>query len=135
MRIIQFRYAVKEFQVLLYKTNNSSQHYSLVCTQLNGSTYCYISLTIQLSINHLFTQSLIVKQFYLTHIQDPIRATTPSQSEPGSNGNEEVLHISLSSRTRTSPSDGLMLHPGFFLRARACVWGVLALCSRCILQL
>ena len=31
--------------------------------------------------------------------------TTSGQSEPGSNGNEEVLHIPQSSRTGTSLSD------------------------------
>ena len=79
---------VKEFQVLLFNTNNSIQHHSFICTQLKGSKYCYVSLTIQLSIYHLFTRlndqtvllltiqfsisylfahSLNVKQFYLTH--------------------------------------------------------------------
>ena len=84
--IFQFRYA--EFQVLLFNTYNSCQHYSFVYTQLNGSKYCYVSLTIQLdicyffylqlndqtvlfktiqlSISHLFAHSLNVKQFYLT---------------------------------------------------------------------
>ena len=39
-------------------------------------------------------------------------ATTPGQSGPGSNGNEEVLHISQSSSiTGTSPSDCLGLYP------------------------
>ena len=40
-------------------------------------------------------------------------ATTRSQSEPGSDGNEGVLHISQSSSiTGTSPSDFLMSYPG-----------------------
>ena len=60
-----------------------------ICTQSNGSKYCYVSLTIQLDISHLFTW-LNVKQFYVTHRSG---ATTPSQSGPGSNGNEGVLHI------------------------------------------
>ena len=69
---------VKSFQVLLYNTYNSIwyylfvdsevvasiaintnysiQHNSFVCTQLNGSKYCYVSQTIKLNINHLFTQ-------------------------------------------------------------------------------
>ena len=33
-----------------------------------------------------------------------------SQTEPGSNGNEEVLSISQSSRTEASPSDCLVSH-------------------------
>ncbi len=43
-------------------------------------------------------------------------ATTPGQSRPGSNGNEEVLFIPQSSSiTRDSPSDCLMSHPGYSL--------------------
>ena len=34
--------------------------------------------------------------------------TTPSLSEPGSNGNEGALHIPQSSRTGILPSDGLV---------------------------
>ena len=48
---------VKEFQVFLLNTNNPIQHYSFVCTELNGSIYWYISLTIQLNISHFFTYS------------------------------------------------------------------------------
>ena len=44
--IFQFRYAVKEFQVLIFNTNNSIKYYSFICTQLNGSRYCLLSLTI-----------------------------------------------------------------------------------------
>ena len=36
-------------------------------TKLNNSKYCHVSLTIQLNISHLFTLSLNVRQFYLTH--------------------------------------------------------------------
>ena len=32
---------------------------SFVCTQLNGFKYCYVSLTIQLIISHLFAHSLL----------------------------------------------------------------------------
>ena len=39
-------------------------------------------------------------------------ATTLGQSEPGSNGNEWVLHIFQSPRTRASQSDSLMSYPG-----------------------
>ena len=35
-----------------------------------------------------------------------IDTTTPSQSWPGSDGNESVLHIPQSSRTGVTPSDG-----------------------------
>ena len=69
--------------------------YKHKATKLNGSKYCYVSLRIQLNINHfiytqlndqtvlfqtihfskghLFAQSLNVKQFYLTRILDSIR--------------------------------------------------------------
>ena len=44
-------------------------------------------------------------------------ATTPSQSEPGSDGNEGVIHIHQSSSiTGTSPSDGLVSYPGHSLQ-------------------
>ena len=43
--IFQFRCTVKKFQVFLFNTNNSIQHYSFVFIQLNGSVYCYVSLT------------------------------------------------------------------------------------------
>ena len=75
------------FTLLLFNTNYSPEHYSFICTQLNGFKYCYVFLIIQLnisylftelnnqtiiflkiqfSISHLFTHSLNVKQFYLT---------------------------------------------------------------------
>ena len=38
--------------------------------------------------------------------------TTLGQRGPGSNNNEGVLHNSRSSRTRASPSDGLVLYSG-----------------------
>ena len=84
---------VKSFKYY-QSTHNSIQHHSFVCTQLNYFNYCYISLTIELNISHLFTQlndqsvqfltiqfslshlfahSLNVTQFYLTHRQDPVK--------------------------------------------------------------
>ena len=43
-------------------------------------------------------------------------ATIPGQSEPGSHGNEEVLHILQSpSITGTSPSDCFVSYPGHSL--------------------
>ena len=39
-------------------------------------------------------------------------ATALSQSGPGSNGNEEIFHISLNSRAEASPSDCLVSYPG-----------------------
>ena len=38
---------VKEFQVLLFNTNNSIHNYSFLCTQLKGFKYSYVILTIQ----------------------------------------------------------------------------------------
>ena len=52
----------------------------------------------QFNKNHLFGHSLNVKQFYLTHNRILSGATTPGQSESGSNGNEGILHIFQSSR-------------------------------------
>ena len=34
-----------------------------------------------------------IKQFYLTRRWEPNSTTTPGQSRPESNGNEEVIHI------------------------------------------
>ena len=42
-------------------------------------------------------------------------STTLRQSEPGSNGNEGILHILQSSRTGVSPLDGLVSYPGHSL--------------------
>ena len=36
-------------------TNNSIQHYTSICTQLNDCKYCYVSLTSQLTSSHWFT--------------------------------------------------------------------------------
>ena len=46
----------------------------------------------------------------------PTDAILVGQSGPGSNGNEWVLHISKSSRTRASPLFGLMKYPGHSLK-------------------
>ena len=61
-------------------------------------------------------------------------ATTPSQSEPESDGNEGVLHIPQSSNhTGTPPSDSLVSYPRHSLHRG---WGLTPLqrCSWCILQ-
>ena len=41
--------------------------------------------------------------------------TTPGQSGPGNNSNEEVLHFSQSYKTGLSPSDGLISYLGHLL--------------------
>ena len=102
--LIIYLHTTKLYQVLLCITNNSIKH--VIC--LHAVKF----LTIQFSISHLFEHSLIVKQFYLTH---RLCATTPSQSWPVSNNNEEVLHILQNSRTGASPSDCLVLYPGHLL--------------------
>ena len=56
-------------------------------------------------------------------------ATIPGQSGPGSNGNEGVLCIpQIYSITGTSPSDCLVLYPGYSLGG----WGVLLLCREAV---
>ena len=88
--IIQLRLPVKEYQVLLFNTNNSIQHYSysqvvpsitmyhkqfnfnsLICLNTVKWSNCSISKN---SIYHkIFVCTQIKFQFYLTHRQDLIR--------------------------------------------------------------
>ena len=99
----------------------SIQHYSFICTQLNGSKY-YVPLTIQLNLCYFFfffflhtnyqtvllptIQFSINQLFALRTLSD---ATTPGQSGPGSDGNERVLHIPQSSSiAEASLSDCLL---------------------------
>ena len=49
-------HTVKWLQGLQFKTNYSIQHYSSVCTQLNSSKYCYVSLTVQLNMSFVYIQ-------------------------------------------------------------------------------
>ena len=46
---------VKWFLSFRSNTNNSIYYELFVCTQFNVFKYCYVSLTIQLNISHLFT--------------------------------------------------------------------------------
>ena len=39
-------HTVKLFQVLLFNTHNSIQHYLFISVQLNGYRYCYVILTL-----------------------------------------------------------------------------------------
>ena len=71
---------------------------NFVCTQLNGFKY----------------SKWLNGSICSTH-GTPKGTTTLSQSEPGSNENEEVLHIPQSSRTRASSSDGLVSYQGYSL--------------------
>ena len=61
---------VKWFQVMLYLTNNSIKHQSFVNIQLNDKTA--LIQAIQLSISHLFTLNLNVKEHSLNVQQFPI---------------------------------------------------------------
>ena len=45
----------------------------------------------------------MIRYFYLTHTKTCI--TSPGRSGPGSNGNEEVLHDSQSTKVVASPSN------------------------------
>ena len=74
-------HTVKCYKVLLFNTNNSIKHQLFVYTQLNDQTvlfqtiqfsistklniskYCYVSLTIQSNIDHLYTYNYMMKEF------------------------------------------------------------------------
>ena len=57
----------------------------------------------------------MIKYFYLTYRWDSNRMNL-GQSGPGSNDNEELLHILQSSNTGASSSDGLVSYLGHSLR-------------------
>ena len=88
--------------VLLCITNISAKHQLFVYTQLNDQTFLF--LTIQFSISHFLCTIWLLDRTLSG-------ATTPSQSGPGSNGNEGILHISQNSRIGVSPSDGFVPYP------------------------
>ena len=77
----------------------------------------YLTLIILLNYNHLFAHSymvsyscliqIIFKQIYLTDRWDP---TTPSQSGPGSNDNEGLLHTPKIFRTGASLLDAVWFY-------------------------
>ena len=48
-------HTVKWFQILLFNTNTSIQHYSFIYTLLNGSKYSYLTWIIWFRIHHLHT--------------------------------------------------------------------------------
>ena len=78
-----------------------------VYKQSEGQTVLF--LIIQFSISHLFAICLNLKLFDDRKLSSP---TTQGQSGPGSNVNEEVLHIPQSSIIiGASPSDYLMSYP------------------------
>ena len=78
---------VKSFQVLLWNTNDSK----VIC----------------LHIVKWFQVEKMIKYISIWSIDEILSGTTtPSQSQPESNGNERILHMPQSSRNRVSPSDG-----------------------------
>ena len=115
----------------------------MICKhKLNSSEYCYGSLILQLNISCLHTvkwsnssfsnNSIVCAQFKCQTVLSG--ATTPCQSEPRGNGNEEVLSIPQSSSiTGASPPDDLMSYPGHLLREEGSL-SPLQRCSQCILQ-
>ena len=53
---------MKWLQVLLFNTNYSIQRDSFICTQLNGSKYCYVLITIKYQAfvhTHLNDQTIL----------------------------------------------------------------------------
>ena len=98
---------------MLCITNNLIKHHSFVCTLLKYQTPLF--QTIQFTKSHLFAIILNVKQLYLTY-RTLSGATTPSQSGPGSDGNEGVLRIPQGSCIfGTLPLDYLLSYPGHSL--------------------
>ena len=83
---------VKYFQVL---TNNSIQHYSFICTQLNCSKYWYASQTHQIKhLSFVYTHMKKWSKSSIWPIHRTLSGTTIlSQSGLGSNGNDGILSI------------------------------------------
>ena len=98
---------VKWFQVFLCITNNSIEHQSFIYTQLNVKIVLF--RTIQLSMSMQFSSIWPIDR-------NLTGATSPGQSGPGSDSNEEVLSIlQISSISAASPSDCLVSYPGHSL--------------------
>ena len=90
-------------------SNNSLQHVST----LNDFKYCYVSVTIQLNISHLFTQlndrKIIFQAIQFSLNRTLSGATTPGQSGPGSDGSDGVLRIPQSSGIIRASTLGCLL--------------------------
>ena len=120
----------KWFQVFPSNTNNSNQHYSFICMQLNGFKHCYQILIIQFNINHFYTQLNSFQYSKWLNISIwPIDRTllgtsTLDQRVPGGNDNEGILHIHQSFRNLNIRCS-LLSYPEHSLG-----W-VLPLCKRC----
>ena len=107
-------HTVKLFQVLVFITNSSIKHQSLVYTRLHYQTVLFQTIQCQMV---LFDWTLS-------------GAAIPGLSGLGSDSNEWVLHIPQSLIiTGASPSDCLLSYPGQSLRV-----GLTPVqrCSRCI---
>ena len=68
----QYSNSRTQFQIVLFNANVSVLYHSLVCTQLNGFKYCYVSLIIQLNISYLFTQLNVLTVLFNT-LTEPYR--------------------------------------------------------------
>ena len=84
--------------------NNSFQHNSFICSQLNGFKSQLNGFKSQLNG---FKYNWWLNSFIWPTDGTSIGTTALGQSGPGSNGNEEVQHILQSSRTGTLSTDGL----------------------------
>ena len=93
-----------------------------MCTQLNCFKHHYETQFNLISVICLHTGKWLKSSIWFIY-GTLTSTTTPGQSEPGSNGNEGVLHIPQSFRTGASPSDSL-----FFFRVKSqnyCIYSVL----------
>ena len=101
------------YDLQTYVDNIFEWVWAQVFVRLNGFRYCYVSLTIQLIIDHytqLNDQTVIflIIQFSTSHLFALL-----GESEPGSNSNEGLHQMPQSSSiTGASPSDCLMSYPG-----------------------
>ena len=103
------RYTFKEFQVLLWITNNLIKQ-PIVFTQLNGQTV--LILSIQVNVNHLLVHSLNDKQFFWSTDRARSGATTLGLSGPGSSGYKRLFIFLRPPLTGASPSNCLIFNAG-----------------------
>ena len=96
-------------------------------TRVNDPTVLF--LTIQFSRSHLFAHCFNIKQFYLTHREEPSN-NNPARVNPGMFAVKGYSIFPRDSQTVTSPSDNLMSYQGHSLR----IFTPPQRCSRCILQ-
>ena len=80
---------------------------------LHTCNVCFPVVTVDVSVNYI--RQVHRRSIYYNRNQSG--ATTPGQSEPRNNGNEEVLHILQIQKARASLSDRLTSYLGYLLRA------------------